>query len=127
MKPGKNLLLPMAIGLAIFTFDASADDPAPAQGATREASQYQQEYERRLSEAGSEQEREAIREQYRQLEQERIRESETAAPCGNRGDAKAKGSGKPCVDGKSGAGQRGYGDGADVPAGSKNRPQKSGK
>jgi len=117
----------LAFGLSIPAIHANAEDSMPDQGALREDSQYQQEYERRLSEAGSEQEREAIREQYRQLEQERIRESETAAPCGNRGGAKAKGSGKPCVDGKSGGGQRGYGDGAGVPAGSKNRPQKSGK
>ena len=59
--------------------------------------------------------------------QERIRDSDSAAPCGNRGGAKSKGTGQPCVDGKSGSGQRGYGDGSGVPSGSKSKPQKSGK
>ena len=127
MKPFNSLLMLLAFGLASPAFHASAEDPVSGQGAPRQASEYQQAYERRLSEAGSEQEREAIREEYRQREQEQIRDSDNAAPCGNRGGAKSKGSGKPCVDGKSGSGQRGYGDGAGVPAGSKNRPQKSGK
>lgn len=127
MKPSNKLLLLLAIGLANPALHASADDPLAGQDTARQASEYQQEYERRLYEAGSEQEREAIREEYRQREQEQVRDSDSAAPCGNRGGAQSKGSGKPCMDGKSGSGQRGYGDGAGVPAGSKNRPQKSGK
>lgn len=127
MKPFNGLLLLLAFGLANPAFHANAEEPVSGQDAARQASEYQREYERRLSEAGSEQEREAIREEYRQREQEQIRESDNTAPCGNRGDVKSKGSGKPCVEGKSGSGQRGYGDGAGVPAGSKNRPQKSGK
>ena len=88
--------------------------------------QQQQEYQRQLNQAAGDQERNEIKERYREMSHEQ--QMDAARPgvdCGNRGSGKGGQPGNPCVEGKAGAMKKG--DGRGVPAGDKNRPQKSGR
>lgn len=103
-----------------------ADTPDTDPIATQLNKQQQREYQKQLNQAVGDQERAEVTERYREsARQQSASDNAQGADCGNRGNDKARQSGSPCRNGKSAV--EGKGKGAGVPAGNKNKPQKSGK
>lgn len=123
MRPIFTILFAAFMTYGVTAPAAEQDTDALMQQLTQEQ---RNEYQKQLEQADGDQERNEIKTRYRELAREQTRDaSAPGVDCGNRGSGKGGQPGDPCMAGKSGEMKKQYG--AGVPAGDKNRPQKSGK
>ena len=121
----RTLLSVLLITLTTSAAGALAADPDTDPLLRQLNEQQRLEYQNQLNQASGDQERKEIQARYRELVREQARDASPGVDCGNRGAGKGGQPGDPCVAGKSGGMKKGNGSG--VPAGDKNRPQKSGR